>query len=562
MSSPFLFFWASCSTTTSSSKDHNNPSKSIQKLLLGGRSDRFQICPKTREMFQNVKRDTRDPGMSCNFYGSVHRDASFTNLQIQQILAATKANVCELIPAPPGTLSLLPTADGLVVTPASATQRIVVDGQSGINAYGLTSPSNTLTIRDLRNLTPFVVGPNPLDSEFQSVAAAVAAATAPGSSGGVVIIKDNPAGYVNETFTVPVGNVTFLGTSTSLSQLINPAIALTGTGSIVFDKVTLTGGSVTVSPSTVAVFSQAVMTGGIVIASTGSVQLFNSSAPLSTINLTGGSQHAIQNSRLQNLSISAPTSSVVISGSTFVNGANLTFTDLPAGQPLFIFYSNLALGTLTLTSPVSANSTLIIAASSLIGGTVAIGPQTGLFINSSGSQTTRYNPFPRFSTVQCEHVSFSLDRPLRFQGSATDFQTLKWCNLSNSSTGPTDFAPQNALISVESSAPTSYRAYLRTNHASIDAGASNPGGQTASVLNLDTGDVVLYSANMISFAGLYALDGGGAGGTVVRPSTTDNLGAFHGTNLIQGSNAVAAGVVVTDANPWTATIGSNTWNTA
>jgi len=159
-------------------------------------------------------------------------------------------------------------------------------------------------------------------------------------------------------------------------------------------------------------------------------------------------------------------------------------------------------------------------------------------------------------------TSMAIDRPLRFQGQSSDFQTMRWCNVSNSSTGPADFAPQNALISVESSAPGVYRAYLRTDHLSLDAGASNPGGQSCSVINLDTGDIVLYSATMISLALQYALDGGGAGGTIVRPSTTDNLGAFHGTNLIQGTAAVAAGVTVTDSNPWTATIGTVTWNLA
>jgi len=477
------------------------------------------------------------------------------------MLSATRAQICQLTP-PAGGLSLLPTADGLVVTPTADTRQIIVDGQSGINAYGLTSPSNILTLRDLRNLTPFVVGPDPTDSEFQTVAAAVAAATAPGSAGAVIIIKDNPNGYVNEVFDVSVGDVTLVGTSTALSTLVNPTITLSATGTVTFQNLTLSGGTVTVGATSTGSIVSSVLTGGVVVTSTGNLQLLNSLAPSSTINLLSGSQNSITDSQLQNLTVQGIAGELIIRNSSFVNAADLTFTDLPAGIPTIILNSSINLGTLTLTSPVSPASILILAATSLRGGTVTVGPQTGFFLNNAGTQGTRFAPFPRFSIVQIVQTSMAIDRPLRFQGQSSDFQTMRWCNVSNSSTGPADFAPQNALISVESSAPGVYRAYLRTDHLSLDAGASNPGGQSCSVINLDTGDIVLYSATMISLALQYALDGGGAGGTIVRPSTTDNLGAFHGTNLIQGTAAVAAGVTVTDSNPWTATIGTVTWNLA
>lgn len=507
-----------------------------------------------------------------DFTGRVPHDFSSSNFDIrskltgcgESLLRVRTVETCELsvnglpVSSSSSSIALIPDGDNLRVTPSTTNNEIFVDGQSGVVSFGLTTPSNTLTIRDLRNLSPFVCGNDPTSSEYQTVTSALAAADASGTTGNIILQQAQFNGETitatipqlitgvgsvtsvisNSTINIPINNLFFFENVIFVSTTFNIT-----NGSIAnFTRCRLLGCTVTATNSSVEFFDTAVQ-GGTVAVTGGNANQFNHSTFGAPVTLTGSSTiNGPTDCIFSEITITNPLSAFVCSNCTFRNNF-ATFNGLPAATPTL--FNNCTFDNIAVSFGGGAGVTSIVN-SSFQFGSFAVG--VGAFVRCAYCaffQST-LTPFVQGVGVQFIYCEIAAAQTIVFEGIPTDFQTLRFCTVSN-------FLANAALPMIQINGAN---AFLRTNHCSFD-GDSSLGFGSSVIFDFTAGaHILLYSASLICGAANYAT----GVGTIIRPVTQDSLGNPQGTNIIQG--LATSAVTMTDTVPtWTYVAGFATFAT-
>lgn len=444
-------------------------------------------------------------------------------------------------------LQIIPDGDSLAVSP-NTNQAILFDGQSGIVGFGLTSPSNTLTVRDLRNLSPFVVGIDPTSSEYQSVSAAITAANASATPQNILL----QAGfYTGENITLTQPQVvTAAGKNTSVIN--TSTITFNLNNSFFFENVVFLNTTFNLGSTAIVVFYNCRFLGCTMTGTGASVQFFECVTQGGSINLNGGNTIEMNNSvfgtpiTIQNASIlngpvncifsevviDAPLSQLVFTNCTFRNNF-ATFTNFLPNVPSV--FNNCIFETITLTF---SNSGLYILTSCFVIG-VTFTTTTGINLYSTQSifSNTTFTPFLVGAIIQFVKCELNLVQPLVFQGVAQDFQTLRFCSVNNNLTNTL-----NPMIIIDGAT-----ARLRTTHCSFDG--DNPTGTSSVIFEFQNGaELILFSASLICGQPNYAT----GTGTIIRPATTNydsgtGTTSIQGTNFMQGPGGISGTITVPDA---------------
>jgi hypothetical protein len=504
--------------------------------------------------------------------GLVPRDLAVTNFGLKQTLSGCREsrirvpliNACAIavtdlevtningVPTNGGgggttALRFIPDGDLLPVTPTT-TGDVQVDGQSGIVSYGLTTPSNTLTIRDLRNLSPYVVGPDPTDSEYQTVTAALAAANASGAPSNILLKQGTYAtegillAAIPQVFTA-VGRLTSIISNSTITQTLND--------SVIWENVVFLNTVFTLSQG-ISLYYNCRFLNCTILANNHSPNFFGCTTQGGSISITGANALDFQNSAFGTpMSIDASGFNIgplscIFSDFTYSNNItrdifeNCTFRQtavtLTNLQPPCAFAQ---CQFINITTTVNGPGVISFANCLFQGGQVTCvpNPALGVFFVRSSVVSTTFAPFVTGVQVQFLYSTLDIQNTIEFQGAPfVDFQTMRYCLVSNANPAG------GALIRINGAA-----AGIRTAHCTFDGDAG--GGVAAVLFDFVAGaSIVLYSASLICNQPEYAT----GTGTIIRPATVDSLGNPQGTNLINGPGNVDPGVTVTDAiNPWT-----------
>lgn len=505
-----------------------------------------------------------------DFTGRVPHDFSSSNFDIgrkltgcgESLLRIRAIDTCDLNVngqpvASSSALSIIPDGDSLRVTPNTQSE-IFVDGQSGIVSFGLTTPSNTLTVRDLRNLSPFVCGNDPTSSEYQTVTSALAAADASGTTGNILLQQ---AQFTNETITATIPQV-ITGVGSVTSVITNSTINIPINNLFFIENVIFVGSTFNVTNGSVLNFTRCRLLGCTVTATNSSVEFFDSTVQGGTVTITGGNANQFNHSNF-----GAP---VTLTGSTTINGpTDCIFSEITITNPLSAFvcsnctfrnnfatFNNLQTASPTLFNNCTFDNIAVsfgggagvvsIVNSSFQLGSFAV--TAGVFVRCAFCAffQTILTPFLQGTGIQFIYCEIAPTQTIVFEGIPTDFQTLRFCTISNFLGNPA-----TPLIQING-----VNAFLRTNHCSFD-GDSSLGLGPSVIFDLTGGaHILLYSASLICGGAVYAT----GVGTIIRPATQDSLGNAQGTNIIQGV-AVSA-VTMTDTVPtWTYVAGFATFAT-
>lgn len=509
--------------------------------------------------------------MSDPIYGNVPRDLTATNIYLGKTLtgcanALVKAQTVTACVGEfktlivnnnvvTGDVNLLPSGDSLIVTPDLVQTQIRVNGESGIQCYGLTVPSNTLTLRDLRNLSPFVIGTNPATSEYQLISAAVNAASTLANPQNI-LIQDGVYFADNISITANAPVLTGVGFGTNLLQTCIITIDGTALGgnTVYFTNLSLDTCTVTVINGAVVVFENCRLENCTTIVTNSTLDLRKTVLQNGALTVTGGIMFIANSSLLLAAVCTTVTFSDNIDSSSF---SNLTVINSPAR---FVFSNCQFIGTLSFTLAVVPitqipvikdslfeNVTTTIQGSSvlsIIGCTSDTQTLTVIapaFYNSEHSSfiNATFGTFTSTS-VKFKYCSIGLLAPMVFATQLLEGAELVGCNVFSMSNS----GPLTSLIQVNGSGAG---ASLTTHHCSFN-GFSAVDSSTSPIFNLiNANDIlVLYSAFMSCVGVAYA----GGTGTIVRPVTSDGVNPVQGTNILNGLPA-AGTIVLTNAYPWT-----------
>jgi hypothetical protein len=449
---------------------------------------------------------------------------------------STSSNV---LPTPSPTtesvLSLLPDADSLVITPNNGGQ-IQINGQAGVKSYGLTAPSNTLTLRDLRNLSQYVVGPDSTDSEYQSVSGALSAADTAGVTSNILIKQGT---YDSETIDLVNRPQVFVGVGKNTAIIQNSVITQSLNDVVIWENVVFSNSSITLTAG-ITQFFNCIFINTTFSATNNSPNLYDCRV-LGGLSVTGGNALDFQRTSFGGAVVVSNSSFVVgplnciFSEFTINNGlaptivenctfrqTSLTVTSMPSCAFSNCSFANI---TTTITGPgtCSFNNCLF-----LLGNLITVpSPTVSVYFTNVTFVSYVFTPSAVGVNIQFLYCVIEMAATMEFQGLFADAQTLRFCTVNNAIPGG------GTMIRVNGAG-----AYLRTNHCSFDG---NSGGSSSIIFDFVGGaELVLYTATIICSQPQYAT----GTGTIIRPVTTDNLGNPQGTNLMNGA-AVAAGTVTT-----------------
>jgi len=441
------------------------------------------------------------------------------------------------VPPTPPVLSLLPDGDGLVVNATTAGQ-IQINGQAGIRSYGLTNPSNILTMRDLRNLSEYVVGPNPIDSEYQTVSSALAAADATGVTSNILLKRGT---YDGETIDVATFPQVFTAVGKNTAFIVNSSITQSLNDTVVWENVVFSNSSINLTTG-ITQFFNCLFLNTTFIANGNSPNLYDCRF-IGGISVTGGNALEFQgtsfdgavvvdsssfnvgplNCLFSEFTFSNGIAPTVFEGCTFRNNV-MTVTNVPSCA--FTNCSFVSIGTTVIGPGTTTFNNCLINA-----GTFACIPSPNLLIiglHSSFLGVT-FSPFVTGVICQFFNCFFNLTSTIEFQGIFTDFQTARFCSFNNSIAG--------GGIMVRVSGAT---AYLRTNNCTFDGDAGGPGNI---IFDLVAGATLVLFVSTLACSSANYVTGSG---TIIRPSTGANTLDVRGTNLMQGNSVAAGGITITN----------------
>jgi len=492
-----------------------------------------------------------------DFIGKVPSDFGSNNISIsasltgcnRSLIRVRQIEACTGIFGTGGdssSLEIIPDGDTLAVTP-NANRQILFDGQSGLVGFGLTTPSNTLTVRDLRNLSPFVVGNDPISSEYQSVASALTAANASATPQNILLQAGTYTGE-NITITQPqvitaVGKLTSLVSSSTITVninnsflfenvvFVNTTFNLGSTAIVIFNNCRILGCTMTGTGSSVKFLDCVTTQGGSINLNGGNVIEMNNSVFETPMTVQNASIiNGPMNCLFSNITMTSPLSPLVFSNCTFRdNFATFdSFSNLPN---LFL---NCLFETITLTFSTAG---LYVLNNCAMNG-VTMGTTTGIqcYFTQSLFVNTTFSPFVLGAIIQFTKCDINVTQSLIFQGAAINFQTLRYCNLYNQLTNLT-----NPMVIIDGAT-----ARLRTSHCNFDG--DSPSGVGSVLFNfLNGAQLILFSANLICNQTNYAT----GTGTLIRPATTNydsgtGTTSIQGTNLMQGPGGVLGTVTISD----------------
>jgi len=444
-----------------------------------------------------------------------------------------------VLPAP-SVLSLLPDGDSLLVTPTTAGQ-IQIVGQAGVKSYGLTTPSNVLTVRDLRNLSQYVVGPDPTDSEYQTVSSALAAADATGITSNIILKQGTYDGETIDLVTLPQ---IFVGVGKNTAIIANSSITQSLNDVVVWENVIFSNSSITLTAG-ITQFFNCIFINTTFAATNNSPNLYDCRV-IGGLSVTGGNSLDIQRTTfngavvIDSSSFNVGPLNCIFSEFTLTNGLSATIVEncsfrqnsLTVTNMSSCAFSNCSFSniTTTITGPgrCSFNNCLF-----LLGTLITLpAPAVSVYFTNVTFVSYVFTPAAAGVNIQFLYCVIEMAATMEFQGLFADAQTMRFCTVNNAISGG------GVMVRVSGAG-----ARLRTNHCSFD-GAS--GGSNSTIFEFVSGaEIVLYSATIICNQPEYAI----GTGTIIRPVTTDNLGNAQGTNLMSGASVAAVTVTLTDATP-------------
>lgn len=455
------------------------------------------------------------------------------------------------LPPPNPPLFLVPQS-GFDVTPDSV-GNIEIAGDSGIVTDGTTS--NILTIRDVRNLSQFVVGPNSDQAQYQTVSSALTDANATFQAQNILIQAGN---YVGEVWPVVLSQ-TFQGVGEGTVGFFGFTITLTATAVVIFENITFNGSSITVGNGCTVIFKKCVFIGpGNLATNNASIQFYNTICqPGFTVNIgirtipflttdfpmifqdstfdfftmNGNKITNIDNCTFNNISIislptNAPNIPNVIKNSRFSGTVSLSGSTPTIDNPLIVTGCTFEGSTVSLSISGGA------AGNYIIDDCIFMGNNTGIpgFTLASGTLQVDYCTFSGVyfatfvagTTVQFTHCNFSLVNPLEFRGVSINNQSISHCKISQRGS-----VISNPII-------VSANGFLRASYLTVsveNAGVPLFDIQAGSQMVLLYSNLRCANVNYLSVAGT---------GTLMRP-----LFGATGSNLLEGPGGIG-GATVTD----------------
>jgi len=445
--------------------------------------------------------------------------------------------------APVGsTIALIATGDSLPVTETAG--QIQITGQAGLRSYGLTSPSSTLTLRDLRNLSQYVVGPDATDSEYQTISSAVTAAVTRSN----ILVKQGS--YDNEVIdfaSVPqvlsaVGKNTAFLSNATITQSLNDVV--------IWQNMVFVDSVFNLTQGTMQFFN-CVFENTTLTSNGNSPNFFDCQVVGGSVNITGGLALDFQRTEFG--------TSLTISNSLFNNGpsscvfADITMNQVTSNFTFFVEFENCTFrlfGVLPNIMAATSSQCSFANCNFAITNIVYSGPFEASFDGCRFRSTTvqfipnmnvtvvncsfvdcTFSPFPTGLNIQISQSRIRTVNTLIFEGVENDFQTISFCNVTIST-------PAQPLFRIG----TLGVAVLLRSYNCVFENDTFPVGTIFEFV--DNAQLVLNNASIICPATNYAT----GIGTIIRPAN----GATQGTNFMRGPGNVAAGVTLTNAvAPWT-----------
>ena len=465
-----------------------------------------------------------------------------------------------------GSLSIVTDVNSPVVP--NATGQLTLQGQSGIQTDG-TAP-HLVTIRDLRNLSAYVVGQDSLDSQYTTIQDAVTAADATGNSQTLIIKQGTYTGSTTIT-----NAHTFLSASPELAIVQTTFNINVISGTVLFKDINFNQSVININGTGYIVVFQNCILDGVSIGATGgaSVQFFNcrsirtyTGASITIGNTTNCVMDNTDFSRIPAVTYDNVTFSAPINRCSF-NILNMINT-IPPSPPVFQFCNFInaipaSPGSVFLKNyPTSfspspqfvqflscrfddvqtnlyANGYYLLQNCTFVKGTFNSDPVVSaplvyitFCINTTFDRTSFPMVFQDNTLVQFIKCDIRLVDSMQFFGGVTSFQSLYWCYVSN-------YNSSSSLIQLLGSAN------LRTSHCIFD------GDNLTSVPVFHftgAGTLELFFAEIRCGSSNYATTSGT--GKIIRPTTFSGA-IYQGTNVMYGPGGVAAGITYSpNVYPW------------
>jgi len=321
-----------------------------------------------------------------------------------------------------------------------------------------------LTIRDVRNLSPFVVGPDADQAQYQTIASAVADANATFQPQNILIQAGN---YVGEVLPV-ILTQTIQGIGANTATLFGANITISANGSVVtFENLTFNSPSFAVGNNSTVIFRNCVLIGpGNLASNNASVQFYDTVCQNGfTVNI-GTKTVPFLNTDFPIILENSSFGLLTISGNKITRFDNCTvgsfsIASLPTNLPDVpnVIKNSKFNGTISFTgsTPTIDNPLVVtnctfegdVVSLSISGGAsghytlddcIFMGTNTGLFgftlgtgifvnVNHCTFGGIYFSPFVAGTTVQFTHCNFDLVNPLEFQGVQVNNQSLAWCKI-------------------------------------------------------------------------------------------------------------------------------------